>query len=182
MKHIVLTAVAIGAALSVNVARAEDTPPAPDTSVMATPAPTPDATPAVTPAKPKKSVAAAKPAAKPAPKPAAQPWAGTWTGTVQQVGRAQGYPIEITLTPKGGDTSYPGQNCAGKLVKLGSNADYATYVETITSGKFDPASKAGCLDGSLTIERSADGVVMSWMTGYGGKAIVAYGALMPKAK
>lgn len=176
MKYIVLTAVALGAAFSANIARAEDTPPAPDTSVTTTPAPTPDAT--TTPA----VKTAAKPKPKPAAKPAAQPWVGAWTGTVQQVGRAQGYPIEITLTAKGGDTSYPGQNCAGKLTKLGSNADYATYVETITSGKFDPASKAGCLDGSLTIERSADGVVMSWMTGYGGKAIVAYGALMPKPK
>jgi hypothetical protein len=101
---------------------------------------------------------------------------------VQQVGRAQGYPIEITLTAKGGDTSYPGQNCAGKLVKLGANSDYAAFAETITTGKFDPASKAGCLDGSLTLYRSADGVVMSWMTGYNDKAVVAYGTLTAKPK
>jgi hypothetical protein len=180
MKHIVFAAVALGAAFSVNMARAEDTPPAPDTSVTATP--TLDATTPAVKAKATKPKPVAQATAKPAPKPAAQPWVGTWTGNVQQVGRAQGYPIEITLTAKGGETSYPGQNCSGKLVKLGSNADYAAFVETITSGKFDPGTKAGCLDGSLTIERGADGVVMSWVTGYGGKAIVAYGALMPKPK
>jgi len=176
MKRILLAGIALGAAIStmaVGIARAEDTQPAPDTSV--TTAPAADA------AQPAPVVKAkAKP--KPAAKPAMQPWVGAWTGTVQQVGRAQGYPIEITLTAKGGETSYPGQNCAGKLVKLGSNSDYAAYIETITTGKLDPATKAGCLDGSLTIERGADGVVMSWMTGYGGKAIVAYGALTAKPK
>lgn len=175
MKRILLAGIALGAAIStmaVGVARAEDPAPATDSTVTTAPA---DAT---APAPTMK----AKPKPKMAAKPAVQPWVGAWTGTVQQVGRAQGYPIEITLTAKGGDTSYPGQNCAGKLVKLGSNADYATFVETIGMGKFDPGTKAGCLDGSLTIERRADGVVMSWMTGYGGKAIVAYGALTPKPK
>lgn len=175
MKRILLAGIALGAAIStmaVGVARAEDPAPATDSTVTTAPA---DAT---APAPTMK----AKPKPKMAAKPAVQPWVGAWTGTVQQVGRAQGYPIEITLTAKGGDTSYPGQNCAGKLVKLGSNADYATFVETIGTGKFDPGTKAGCLDGSLTIERGADGVVMSWMTGYGGKAIVAYGALTPKPK
>jgi hypothetical protein len=180
MTRILTAGVALGALVSLaaaNVAWAEDATPAPDTSdSTVTTAPADATTPAPAP------VVKAKAKAKPAAKPAVQPWVGVWTGTVQQVGRAQGYPIEITLTAKGGETSYPGQNCAGKLAKLGADASYATFVETITTGKFDPASKAGCLDGSLTLERSADGVVMSWMTGYGGKAIVAYGALTPKPK
>jgi hypothetical protein len=177
MKRILLTGIALGAAVAMSAgsAWAEDATPAPDTSV--TTAPAPDAT-----GQPAAAPAVKKAKAKAAPKPAAQPWVGAWTGTVQQVGRAQGYPIEITLTAKGGDTSYPGQNCAGKLVKLGANSDYAAFAETITTGKFDPASKAGCLDGSLTLYRSADGVVMSWMTGYNGKAVVAYGTLTAKPK
>jgi len=176
MKHLVITGIALGAALvgaSSHMARAQDAT-TPDVTVTTAPAPAVDATAPV--------AAKVKPKPKPASKPAAEPWVGAWTGTVQQVGRAQSYPIEITLTAKGGETSYPGQNCAGKLAKLGSNNDYAVFIETITSGKLDPATKAGCLDGSLTIERGADGVVMSWMTGYGGKAIVAYGSLTPKPK
>jgi hypothetical protein len=178
MKRILLTGIAASAAfaaLAVNAAWAEDAAPATDTTV--TTAPLPDAT-----------APAPAPMAKPKPKPkkvaapAVQPWTGSWTGTVQQVGRAAAYPIEITLTAKGGETAYPGQNCAGKLTKLGSSSDYAAFVETIGTGKFDPATKAGCLDGSLTIARNPDGIVMSWVTGYGGKAIVAYGTLMPKPK
>jgi hypothetical protein len=177
MKRILLASVALtvtAAAFSAGLARAEDNP-----TITAQPAPTPDTSVTPTP-----DTAAVKPKPKPkaAAKPAAQPWVGAWTGTVQQVGRAQGYPIEITLTAKGGDTSYPGQNCAGKLTKLGADNDYAAFVETITTGKFDPGTKAGCLDGSLTLQRSADGVVMTWMTGYSGKAIVAYGALVAKPK
>jgi hypothetical protein len=177
MKRILVAGIALGAAISMSagVASAEDAAPTPDTSVTTAPA-----TDAAAPAPAVKAKAKVKTAAKPAAKPAAQPWAGVWTGTVQQVGRAQSYPIQITLTAKGGETSYPGQNCAGKLAKLGASGDYATFVETIDTGKFDPGTKAGCLDGSLTLQRSADGVVMSWMTGYGGKAIVAYGTLMPK--
>jgi hypothetical protein len=181
MRQILLAGIALGAVGAViagSPAWADDNPTittapmaAPDPAAPA-PAPNPAPAPAVK----------AKAKAKPAAKPAVQAWVGSWTGTVQQVGRAQGYPIEITLTAKGGETSYPGQNCAGKLAKLGSNADYAAFAETITTGKFDPATKAGCLDGSLTLQRSPEGVVMGWVTGYDGKAIVAYGVLAPKPK
>jgi len=120
--------------------------------------------------------------AKTATSVAVAPWTGSWTGSIEQVGRGSPYPIEITLTAKGGETSYPGQNCVGKLVRVAASGDYAFFLETITSGKLDPATKAGCLDGSLTLHKGSDDLVMTWMTGYNDKAVVAYGSLQPKAK
>ena len=129
------------------------------------------------------SAASSKPKlAKTATSVAAAPWTGSWTGSIEQVGRGSPYPIEITLTAKGGETSYPGQNCVGKLVRVAASGDYAFFLETITSGKLDPATKAGCLDGSLTLHKGSAGLVMTWMTGYNDKAVVAYGPLQPKAK
>ena len=120
--------------------------------------------------------------AKTATSVAVAPWTGSWTGSIEQVGRGSPYPIEITLTAKGGKTSYPGQNCVGKLVRVAASGDYAFFLETITSGKLDPTTKAGCLDGSLTLHKGSDDLVMTWMTGYNDKAVVAYGSLQPKAK
>jgi hypothetical protein len=107
---------------------------------------------------------------------------GSWAGTVTQVGRAAPYTISITLAGKTGQTSYPDQHCAGKLTRVGTSGDYAFFTEAITDGKFDPATKVGCLDGSMTLQRNAGGLVMVWMTAYDGKAIVAYGSLAAKKK
>jgi hypothetical protein len=108
--------------------------------------------------------------------------AGSWTGPVTQVGRATPYTINITLAGKEGQTNYPDQNCTGKLTRVGVSGDYAFFTETITKGKFDPATKAGCLDGSMTLQRDAGSIVMAWMTAHNDKAIVAYGSLVAKKK
>ena len=104
-------------------------------------------------------------------------WTGTWSGPVTQVGRAKPFAIEVTLAGKTGTTNYPDEHCKGKLVRTGTSGDYAFFIETITEGKLDPASKHGCLDGSLTLLKSPAGLVMSWMAANEGKAIVAYGSL-----
>ena len=172
MKRALFTGIAFCVAFSAAsavTAAAQDTTPAP--AVTDTPAATDTPTP---PAKPK-TPKVAKPAA-------AAAWTGGWTGSLAQVGRASPYAIDITLTAKGGETSYPGQNCAGKLARVGASGDYAFFVETITAGKFDPATKTGCLDGSVTLQKNSGGLVMTWMTGYNGKTIVAYGSLQPKPK
>ena len=148
-------------------------------AVLAAPASQPDASqpvaaqPDVAPPK------AAPPKAAPpkAAKPKVADWTGTWSGPVTQVGRAKSFAIEVTLASKTGTTNYPDEHCKGKLVRTGTSGDYAFFIETITEGKLDPASKRGCLDGSLTLLKSPGGVVMSWMAANDGKAIVAYGSL-----
>lgn len=107
---------------------------------------------------------------------------GTWTGSLAQPGHPASYTINLTLTGKSGQTSYPDQHCTGKLTRVGSSGDYLFFIETITDGKFDPTTKAGCLDGSMTLQRDGTGLVIAWMTAHDGKAIVAYGALAAKKK
>lgn len=127
---------------------------------------------------------AAPPAAPPAPtpKPAAKADSlnGTWSGRISQVGRSKQYSMTITIAGKGGTTSYPDQHCAGKLVRVGSSAGYTFFAETIAEGKFNAADKSGCLDGSITLLRSGDGLVMGWLAGFEGQPIVAFGALALK--
>jgi hypothetical protein len=166
MKRLAITGIALCVAFS---AASAVTVVAQDTTIAPAATDTP-AAPAKT-----KPVKAAKPTA-----PA--DWTGSWTGSVAQVGRASPYAIAITLAGKAGTTNYPGQTCAGKLTRVGTSGDYAFFVETITAGKFDPATKAGCLDGSLTLQKSGSGLVMTWMTAYNSKVIVAYGSLQAKAK
>ena len=102
---------------------------------------------------------------------------GSWAGPVIQGGHASPYTVDVTLSSKGGQTTYPDQHCTGKLARIAVSGGYAYYTETITTGKFDPATKGGCLDGSLTLEKDGTNLVMAWMTSHDGKAIVAYGSL-----
>ena len=131
-----------------------------------------------------------QPADQPAPKPAKVPakhvkkvveTSQTWTGDLAEVGRSKTFPVTLTLKGKGGETTYPSQNCTGKLTRAGSSGDYSFFTETISSGKFDPATKTGCVDGSLTLIKSGAGVVIGWFGAEGGKPIVAFGTLTPKA-
>jgi hypothetical protein len=121
-------------------------------------------------------------AAKPSTNKAPVDLSGSWSGSVDQVGREKSYTMDITLAGKTGQTDYPDQNCAGKLTRVAVSGGYAFFTETITRGKFDAATKAGCLDGSMTIQRESEGIVMAWMTTYAGRPIVAYGSLMAKKK
>ncbi len=162
MKRTAFAAVAFGVGLAAVAA----------TAMAAAPAATTTDAPAA-PAK------AAKPAAA-KPAKAAAATGTTWIGTVNQVGRDAPYAIEITLSAKAGATNYPGEHCAGKLTRVGAAGDYTFFTETITDGKFDPTSKSGCLDGSLTLRKDGATMVMTWMTSYNGKAVVAYGALDAK--
>jgi hypothetical protein len=132
-------------------------------------------------------------AAQPAPTPKAAPvkakkakvtkpaeWTGTWSGPVAQVGRAKSFAFEVTLAGKTGQTSYPDDHCSGKLVRAGTSGNYAFFTETITTGKLDAATGKGCLDGTLTFVKDGSGLVMTWMAARNGKAIVAYGTLVPR--
>jgi hypothetical protein len=107
---------------------------------------------------------------------------GTWTGPLAQVGQTKQHPITITISGKTGTSSYPDQHCAGKLTRVGSTGDYAYFTETITEGKFDPTSKSGCLDGSMTLVRAGGSLVLGWVAAYDGTPIVAYGSLLPRQR
>lgn len=120
---------------------------------------------------------AAPPAAAQKSSAKADSLSGTWSGRISQVGRSKRYTMTITITGKGGTTSYPDQHCTGKLVRVGSSAGYTFFAETIGEGKFNAADKSGCLDGSITLLRSGDALVMGWLAGFEGKPIVAFGAL-----
>jgi hypothetical protein len=169
MKRVIFAGIGLCVALSaaaIAPAAGQANPPAPTDATTPPPAPAPAPALKVKPAM-KPAVAAVAPAA-------------VWTGTINQVGRAQSYAIEVTLAAKGGKTTYPGQNCAGTLTKVGSAGDYTFFTESITAGKFDATTKAGCLDGSLTLKKDGAEMVMTWMSSYNGKAVVAYGSLEAK--
>ena len=170
MRRVALFGMALGLGLSTAItgAMAEDAAqPAPAPAAATQPAPTPKAAPV----KPKKAVA--KPA-----KPA--DWTGTWSGPIAQVGRAKSFAFEVTLAGKTGQSSYPDDHCSGKLVRAGTSGNYAFFTETITTGKLDSATGKGCLDGTLTFVKDGSGLVMTWMAARNGKAIVAYGTLVPR--
>ena len=171
MRRAALLGVAICLGLSVPTtgALAQD---AAQPAAAATPAATTPAapTPQAAPVKVKKPKVAAKPAE----------WTGTWSGSIAQVGRAKPFAFEVTLAGKTGKSSYPDDRCAGNLVRAGATGNYAFFTETITSGKLDATSGKGCLDGSLTFVKDGSGLVMTWMAARNGKAIVAYGTLVPR--
>ena len=162
MRRTAFAGIAVGLALSV-VPAVADAQSAPQPSAAPTTTTTPKAAPKTTPAKTAKTV----------------PWTGTWSGSVAQVGRGKPFAYSVTLEGKGGKTAYPDDHCAGKLTRIGTSGNYAFFTETITEGKLDPTTMKGCLDGSLTLVKDVSGLVMSWTTTHGGKAIVAYGTLAP---
>jgi hypothetical protein len=105
------------------------------------------------------------PAAAPvAPKPPAlsSSVVGTWSGQVQQVGRAQPYPITITMDATGGVTSYSDQACTGKLTRIAGSGPYGFYAEKITKGGYNSATGTGCLDGTMILTRAGSKVFLSW--------------------
>ena len=84
----------------------------------------------------------------------------------------------LAIAKKDSTTTYPGQQCAGKLTRIGGSGNYVFYAEAITSNKFDPAKKKGCLDGSVTLLRSGDTLIYGWLGAYTDKPIVAYATLL----
>jgi hypothetical protein len=107
---------------------------------------------------------------------------GTWTGSAVQVGRDKSYSVALTLAGKSGQSSYADQHCTGKLTRVGQSGDYSFFTETIVEGKYNPTSNTGCIDGSITLVRSGDSLVMGWAAAYNGKPIIAYATLAAPPK
>jgi hypothetical protein len=104
---------------------------------------------------------------------------GTWSGPLNQVARAKQFTLTLKLDGKTGTSTYPDAHCSGKLTRAGTVGDTVFYSETITEGKLDAATKAGCVDGNFTLIQSGTGLVAGWLGTYDGKPIVVYGVLAP---
>jgi hypothetical protein len=102
---------------------------------------------------------------------------GTWTGKASQVGRDRTYTVIITIGKKEVTSAYPDQNCTGKLTRTGSSGSYAFYAEAIVNNKFDATKKKGCLDGAVTLLRTGNSLIYSWIGAFNDKPIVAYATL-----
>ncbi len=171
MKRAALVAIAVGLAVSVTSAAA-----------LAQDAPQPAAAtqqPAATPKAPQMKASPNKATAKKATAKKAGPWSGSWSGSLVQVGRSRPFAFQVTIAGKKGSSSYPDDHCTGKLARVGTSGTYEFFTETITQGKFDPATKRGCVDGSLTFIKDTNGLVVTWVAAHAGQAIVAYGTLAP---
>src|ERR1700674_2213555 len=103
---------------------------------------------------------------------------GSWTGKASQVGRGGTYVVTVTITKKDATTNYPAQQCSGKLTRIGSSGNYVFYAEAISSNKFDPAKKKGCLDGAVTLLRSGSTLIYGWIGSFGDKPVVGYATLV----
>ena len=73
--------------------------------------------------------------------------------------------------------AYPDLNCTGKLTRIGGSGSYVFYAEAIVNNKFDATKKKGCLDGAVTLLRSGNALIYSWIGAYNDKPIVAYATL-----
>ena len=87
---------------------------------------------------------------------------GTWSGEVDQPGHEAPFSISITIAASGATTSYPDQGCAGTLTRIGANGVYVFYVEKITKNRYDGTKGTGCLDGTITLAKTGNAVLMSW--------------------
>ena len=93
---------------------------------------------------------------------AAANFTGTWTGEVEQPGHESPFAISITIAASGATTSYPDQGCTGTLTRIGTSGAYVFYVEKITKNRYDATKGTGCLDGTITLAKAGNAVLMSW--------------------
>jgi hypothetical protein len=92
----------------------------------------------------------------------ASSFTGTWSGEVDQPGHEAPFAISITIAASGATTSYPDQGCTGTLTRIGANGVYVFYVEKITKNRYDATKGTGCLDGTITLAKAGNAVLMSW--------------------
>ncbi len=123
-----------------------------------------------------------QPTSKPKPKRAAEPSAstinGTWSGELHQVGSQSPYRVDFTINARGAETKYPDLDCTGRLTRVGSAKAYTFFLEVITKGQVDKGGR--CPDGTITVARQGDELVVGWFGSVQGNTIVAYGNLKKK--
>jgi hypothetical protein len=127
----------------------------------------------VPPAEP--STTSSIPPAKKPPTPAGPAVVGHWRGELTQIGGKSPYKVELGITPTGAETKYPDLHCRGKLIRIGASKSYAFYIEVISEGG---STKGGnCPDGTVTMARAGEKLVLLWFGDIGGNMIIAHGTL-----
>ena len=102
---------------------------------------------------------------------------GTWSGQAFQVGRDKAFLVTMSVSAKGAEIQYPESACSGTLTRTGTGGDYVFFVEKITKGAFDPVKKTGCVEGSVTVQKTGAALTWGWIGSYEGQPIVVYGTL-----
>jgi hypothetical protein len=110
--------------------------------------------------------------------PAGPNISGSWSGQLSQVDTQAPYTFELVVNAKGAETKYPDLDCTGKLTRVGSSKTYAFFIEVITKGQVDKGGR--CPDGTITVARQGDELILGWFGSVQGKTIVAYGTLKKK--
>jgi hypothetical protein len=103
---------------------------------------------------------------------------GNWTGQLNQVGSQTPYKFDISITSKGAETKYPDLDCVGKLTRTGQSKSYVFFIEIITKGHADKGGR--CPDGTITVARQGNDLVVGWFGSIQETLVVAYGTLKKK--
>ena len=104
--------------------------------------------------------------------------AGNWSGQLTPVDNQAPYKFELAVSAKGAETKHPDLDCIGKLTRVGSSKSYIFFIEIITKGRVDKGGR--CPDGTITVARQGDTLVLTWFGSIQGKPMVAYGTLSKK--
>jgi hypothetical protein len=95
---------------------------------------------------------------------------------MKQVDGQTEYSIKVSISARAMETEYPELKCTGKLRRIGSSPSYVFFVEVIDgNGRVDKGGR--CPDGSITVARNGDDLVVSWFGAIQGHTVVAYGTL-----
>jgi hypothetical protein len=94
---------------------------------------------------------------------------------MKQVDGQTEYSIKVSISARAMETEYPELKCTGKLTRVGSSKSYVFFIEVIANGRTDKGGR--CPDGSITVARNGDDLVVSWFGAIQGHTVVAYGTL-----
>jgi hypothetical protein len=83
--------------------------------------------------------------------------------------------IKLSIDARNLTTEYPDFNCTGKLTRIGASKSYVFFVEIITKGQIDKGGR--CPDGTITVARQGEELILSWFRGVKGPPVVALGTL-----
>ena len=112
---------------------------------------------------------------KAAPTPRGPSITGVWSGPMTQVSGETPSNIKVSISARNMETEYPELNCTGKLTRIGASKSYVFFVEIITKGHIDKGGR--CPDGTITVAREGDDLLLSWFRSVKGQTVVAFGTL-----
>ena len=94
---------------------------------------------------------------------------------MKQVDGQTPYNLKVSISARSMETEYPELNCTGKLTRIGHSKSYVFFIEVITKGQIDKGGR--CPDGTITMARQGDDLVLGWFGTVQGHTIVASGTL-----